>query len=319
MNLLGNFFLFLCLIAALILIGLAILSAGAQVVKVPQEQRLVIYRLGRFKRLAGPGLETLSRFDSIERTINIRSEFKEYLTATWYFNGLPITYTISLWSSNDLAQACGDDRKRLERLVQYSDAERQRYLRSKLNEALYHSRPVVEQKYAAASTATVSEQLLPMLPGMPGCNELMQLVRKELRATLPSIGVILDEEHEVTVTEVQLAPEVIAGLERSNSLKMLREQFPHLTADELIDTFSAIEGFNIRKMRLQIESSADVRDIEFDGETIERFTVSSAAARVQEQPAVDTPLLDHATLQAKEDKDEERLTRNDLSILKRLA
>ena len=321
MPLLGNFFLFLIIVAGLILAWLLFTSAGTRVVTVPQEKRLVIYRLGRFHRLAGPGLEIISRLDSIEREINIRSELANYRTDAWYFmNGLDFNYTISLWSSNDLEQASGGNRKRLERFVQYSDAERRRHLISKLHEAIYYSLPSVQTKYPTASEATVEEKLLPILPGMPGCNELIDLVRKELRANLPGIGIILDEEHRVVVTAVHVMPEVLASLSRGRSLQILREQLPDASSDVLLEAFSAIEGLDIRTMRLRIDGSTNVRELEFDGEKIEHIKVSPVpTAEVKEQAVVRNRSNDRQPAQAPEGEGEETLTKSDLSILKQLA
>lgn len=321
MSSLGYFFLFLIIVSAVILFWLLLTSAGAHVVKVPQEKRLVIYRLGRFNRLAGPGLQALTRLDTVEREINVRSELAKYKTDAWYFmNGVPFNYTISFWSSNNLEQASGGNRKRLERFVQYSDADRRKHLISKLHEAIYYSLPTVQQKYAAPADAEVGEKLLPILPGMAGCNELIDLVRQELRANLPGIGVVLDDEHPVIVTAVHVTPEVLASFGRNRSLKMLREQLPDASADQLLQAFSAIEGLDIHTVRLLIDGSANVRDIKFDGEKIDGFKVTPGPAPApKEQSADQRGMKELSPTTPEEAVTDEELTRSDLSVLKRLA
>ncbi|MCB0125476.1 MAG: hypothetical protein KDE58_24650, partial [Caldilineaceae bacterium] len=65
----------LFLIIALVAGGLYLIFKGPLGMKfhvVPEEKRLVIYRLGKFQRIAGPGPVITWRFDTIERELNVR-------------------------------------------------------------------------------------------------------------------------------------------------------------------------------------------------------------------------------------------------------
>lgn len=286
------------------------------VIEVPQEERVVLYRFGLFSRLAGPGLVTLAGYEREKQRINFRSEFGEYRTNTYYFiNGIPFNYTISFWRRYDLLTAANGDKTRLVELVQYTDAERRRLLVTKLHEALYASVQVIQQKYPAPDKASIAEKLLPILPGMPGCDELLALVKAELQRTLPTVGVIMDTLHPLSITNVHVTPEVIDSFGRGRSLAMLREQLPDVSPEVLLQAFSAIEGLDMHTVRLYMNGGV-VREVKVDGENIEGYKVApdpdESAAR-REQPT--RPERIPPPMAPDED---ERLSKADLSVLKRL-
>jgi hypothetical protein len=93
-------------VAALMGVYLLILMIGFKFLVIPQEERAVIYRFGRFQRLVGPGIVMLTRLEREVQRINVRSEFGEYRTNTYYFiNGVPFNYTVSFWRRYDLVAA----------------------------------------------------------------------------------------------------------------------------------------------------------------------------------------------------------------------
>lgn len=303
---------------AILLVWVVIMLVRTRVVtviEVPQEERVVLYRFGQFSRLAGPGLVTLALYEREKRRINFRSEYGEYRTNTFYFiNGVPFNYTISFWRRYDLAAAAKGDKARLAELVQYSDDERRRHLVTKLHEALYASVQTIQQKYPVPDEASVAAKLLPILPGMPGCGELLALVKAELLRTLPSVGVIMDTQHPLSITNVHVTPEVIDSFGRGRSLAMLREQFPDLPPDLLLQAFSAIQGLDIHTERLYM-NGGEVREVKIDGGRIEGYKVAPDTPprheeRRSTEPAPPKPFP--------EMDEEERLSKADLRVLKRL-
>jgi hypothetical protein len=293
-------------------------AAGSRFMIVPQEERVVLYRLGRFSRLAGPGLVTLDRLDTEERRINVRSDVEDYRTNTYYFiNGVPFNYTISFWSRNDLLEAAGVDPERLAELAQYTDDERQRHLLKKLHEAMYACTQRIQKKYTVAEDSSIARKLLPILPGMPGCDDLLELVTAHLRQNLPTIGVILDTRHPVMVANVHVTPEVLDSFTRGRSLTMLREQLHDVSPDLLVQAFSAIEGLDMHTVRLYMEGNAAVRDVRLDGDSITGYKVipQPPVELIQRSEIADSPLHKVA---APADSEEERLSKADLGVLKRL-
>lgn len=284
------------------------------VIEVPQEERVVLYRFGQFSRLAGPGLVTLALYEREKRRINFRSEFGEYRTNTFYFiNGIPFNYTISFWRRYDLVTAANGDRTRLAELVQYTDDERRHHLVTKLHEALYASVQVIQQKYPAPDEASIATKLLPILPGMPGCGELLALVKAELQRTLPTVGVIMDTLHPLSITNVHVTPEVIDSFGRGRSLAMLREQFPDLPADLLLQAFSAIEGLDMHTVRLYM-NGGEVHEVKVEGEKVEGYKVTPTSAQ-SEQSRSPRRLPQPSPVESDEG---EHLSKDDLRVLKRL-
>ena len=284
------------------------------VIEVPQEERVVLYRFGQFSRLAGPGLVTLALYEREKRRINFRSEFGEYRTNTFYFiNGIPFNYTISFWRRYDLVTAANGDRTRLAELVQYTDDERRHHLVTKLHEALYASVQVIQQKYPAPDEASIATKLLPILPGMPGCGELLALVKAELQRTLPTVGVIMDTLHPLSITNVHVTPEVIDSFGRGRSLAMLREQFPDLPADLLLQAFSAIEGLDMHTVRLYM-NGGEVHEVKVEGEKVEGYKVTPTSAQSEQSRS---PRRSPQPSPVESDEGE-HLSKDDLRVLKRL-
>ncbi len=291
-------------------------TRAVTVIEVPQEERVVLYRFGLFSRLAGPGLVTLAGYERVKQRINFRSEYGEYRTNTFYFiNGIPFNYTVSFWRRYDLLTAANGDKARLAELVQYTDAERHRLLVTKLHEALYASVQVIQQKYPAPDKASIAVKLLPVLPGMSGCDELLALVKAQLQRTLPTVGVIMDTLHPLSITNVHVTPEVIDSFVRGRSLAMLREQLPDVSPELLLQAFSAIEGLDMHTVRLYMNGGA-VHEVKVEGETIEGYKVTPVIDEpVARRDLHPSPLRTPPPLAPDED---ERLSKADLSVLKRL-
>lgn len=303
-------------VAALMGVYLLILMIGFKFLVIPQEERAVIYRFGRFQRLVGPGIVMLTRLEREVQRVNVRSEFGEYRTNTYYFiNGVPFNYTVSFWRRYDLVAAARGNMARLAELVQYTDDERRQHLVTKLHEAMFACVQTIQKKYAAPDTAAVAAKLLPILPGMPGCNELLALVKAELQRTLPTVGVIMDTLHPLAITNVHVTPEVIDSFGRGRSLAMLREQLPDVSPEVLLQAFSAIEGLDMHTVRLYMNGGA-VREVKMEGENVEGYKVMpSAVEQAERREITASPLRTPPPVVT---DDNERLSKADLSVLKRL-
>lgn len=303
-------------ISLLWMIYMLVRTRAVNVIEVPQEERVVLYRFGQFSRVAGPGLVQLLGYEREKQRINFRSEFGEYRTNTYYFiNGIPFNYTVSFWRRYDLVTAANGNTARLAELVQYTDDERRQHLVTKLHEAMFACVQVIQKKYAAPDTAPVAAKLLPILPGMPGCNELLALVKAELQRTLSTVGVIMDTLHPLAITNVHVTPEVIDSFGRGRSLAMLREQLPDVSPEVLLQAFSAIEGLDMHTVRLYMNNGA-VREIKMEGENVEGYKVMpNAVEQAERRDLTASPLR---TLPPVVNEDNERLSKADLSVLKRL-
>lgn len=260
------------LLAAVGAVGLIANWTGASFQIVKQEKRLVIYRLGVFRDVVGPGLVVLNRhLDTVEREINVRSEQKVYTVGTYFIHGTPFGYMLSFWRRVELKEAAGNNRVFLAHLAQYSDEEREDQVQEKLHEAFQKCVPIVEKEHKAklSRNPTFGELLLPILPGIPECDLLFSMVVKELQRTLPTIGVFPDMNQPVVlaIKSVNIGPEVMRGFSLGRSLTLLREQFPDLSEDLLLHAFSAINEIDMRMTRLYLEGNgAAVATVRLDEE-----------------------------------------------------
>lgn len=303
-------------IAVSMTIYLLVQTRALNVIEVPQEERVVLYRFGEFSRLAGPGIVTLAGYEREKQRINVRSEYGEYRTNGYYFiNGVPFNYSISFWRRYDLHTAANGDTARLAELVQYTDDERRQHLVTKLHEAMYACVQIVQKQHTVPDKAPIAAKLLPILPGMPGCDELLALVKTELMRTLPTVGVIMDTLHPLAITNVHVTPEVIDSFGRGRSLAMLREQLPDVSPDLLLQAFTAIQGLDMHTVRLYMNGGA-VREVKMEGENIEGYKVrTDVAEQTVRSEVTSSPLRTPPPVTIDE---EERLSKADLSVLKRL-
>ncbi len=284
------------------IVGIMLLKLfGTQVEEVEEEKRLVIYRLGRFHDVVGPGLVILNRYlDRVKREITARSELKEYTVGTYFMHGTPFGYVLSFWRRVDLKEAAGNDREKLRSLAMYTDDEREAQMRGKLHEAFMKCVPIIERSHKLIGDS-VGEKLYPVLPGVPECDRLMAMVLAELQQTLPTIGVFPDmrQSSVLTIKSLIVSPEIMAGFSDARSMSFLRQQFPDLSDEMLLHAISLQKGYNPHMTRLYIEGSggaavSTVR-IDEDGDVqdvrVAPAGVQAAAAPAKPQPA-SSPLTD---------------------------
>src|SRR6059058_5272766 len=125
---------------ALLLGLLSMIIFRIQMRIVPEEERLVIHRLGRFNRIAGPGpVFILNRIETVVRTIRVRDQPANYATQGLFMYDIPFGFTLNFWRSFDLQSAAGQDQETLAKLAQFDDDERNKMIQTKVREALVHS------------------------------------------------------------------------------------------------------------------------------------------------------------------------------------
>lgn len=224
---------------------------------VPEGQRLVIFRMGRFNRLAGPGpVMLVGRFDTVERTMNVREEMTELLVDAIQFNNVFLGYTFSFWHRTDPESAAGGNRERLVHLSLFSDEERQAQLQAKLREAVMNATARVnkELKPQPASNASIFAPLMLVLPGQPATERLLEAVTEELRPALRSIGVILSQSHPVKIKSIKPNDMLLKNFGRSIDFAVLREQLPDASPDLLAEMLASFQGTELphtRRVRVE--------------------------------------------------------------------
>jgi hypothetical protein len=323
----------LLIVGSILLAVLVAVVLRATVRVVSHEERLVIYRLGRFHRVVGPGLVlVIPRLDHVVRPIEVRDHPMEITVPGLFAFGVPTELTLNLWCSFDLVQAAGGDRDKLARLVQIRDGERHRQVEVKMREALVNQISDLQKRMPLP--ATTMEGVIALAPGGPRYRELLEGVKRELEQTLPSVGVILNPAHSIVLTGRNISDEIVEALKRrrgreidsewlTNYVDSLRQRFPGVSNAVLAQMLASIEGVDVGKVqRLLLEHDADTEsEVEFemarDGEGPN--VITRPKSKKQDTASQHPP--------ARPETDEEpfprpsqplTLTKDDLAVLKRV-
>ncbi|MEW5960761.1 MAG: SPFH domain-containing protein [Chloroflexota bacterium] len=297
---------------------------------VPQEERLVIYRLGRFNRIAGPGLVWLIPGLEEARRINVRERPLEITVPQIFAFGVSNVLTLNLWCSFDLKEATGGNKEKLTKLVQLSESERRQQLEVKIREALVQQVSDLQKRKPLRDGATTLDGVVALAPGSDRNNELLAGITRDLKQSLPSIGVILSTDQPITLTGRGIPEAIIAAIQRKYGRDIdsewltryagnLRNDFPEIPTAVLAQVLSAIEGVDagqVQRLLLEQEGKGAVEtEVEFemsgDGtrspKIIAKPGVKGREAEVE--PPAATPEMAETP---------PHLTERDLSVLKRI-
>lgn len=223
------------------LVALVILQPRFEIV--PEEERVIIYRLGRFFRIAGPGMVWFfHRFDTLQRRFTVRNEPHDCFIDGLFVYGIPIGLTLNLWYRYDPVTAASGNRVRLVELSQFGESERRSHLVVKLRDALVRQLGSMEQEKPLDAQATIVDKLTLILPGVPSCIEFLRRVQQDLTQSLPSLGIILDTTHSLLITRLHPPEDLIKGFSRDRAAALLRLRFPNLSDSMMVHMLEAIEG-----------------------------------------------------------------------------
>ncbi len=281
---------------------------------VPEEERLVVYRLGRFNRIAGPGLVRMSKLETVHRTFNAVDKPRNIRIDGLFMRGVPFGYTLNLWYRVDPVATAGDDPAQLTQLIHFDDKERDKLVGTKVREALVASATQVGNEYKPAGDAYFYN-VLPIVPGLPINDRLLTLVREKLAQTLPTIGAILNQAQPITIVGLNISDDLIGSFSRERITTLLREQFPGLSEEVTLEAVGAIAGIDMGRTRISVENSgnASVAIDEQGGARIfmggnPRSTAANPTAAQPAKPAVAQPTPAPV----------ETLSSADLGVLKRV-
>ena len=287
---------------------------------VPEEERVIIYHLGRFARVAGPGMVLLSRRqDTIQRRFSIRNEPSDYFVDGLFVYGIPMGLTLNMWRRYDPVKAAKGDQEKLRDLVLFEESERRSHLEVKLRDALVRQIGAIEQKEPLGPTANIIDRLLPILPGVPACAAILTNVQQDLAKVLPSLGLFLDVNHPIVITRLHPPEDLIRGFSRDRAASLLRLQFPNLSDSMMVHMLESIEGLEplrIHEFR-QVGNNAgtgaatEARWVEDD--TMFRVPLTGAPSQSPARPQNPTEATSEQPV-----SETTRLTHSDLALLKRV-
>jgi hypothetical protein len=310
-------------IIALIVTGIFFLVGllRTRVEFVDEGYKAVIYQFGRFHRIDGPGRVVLNkRVDKIQHKIDIRNLPRNHIVEALSY-GVPFCYEVNFWRYVDLVTAAGASRERLVALAVVSDGERNEQINITLRDTLVQTIASMERDYPLPQGAELFQKILPILPGIPQCEEMLARWKLNLRRNLPKIGVYLDPDYPLVVKRVFLGEDITAPLALGRSNELLRKALPGIPEELLLQSLTTIAGYNppqqISKFQLDSNQAArmELRPGQ-DGEVSTRIKIDAAP------PSANQASMDAAPRQSTQDMASPRqgdmLTTADLAVLKRI-
>ena len=207
-----------------------------------EEDRVVVYRRGRFHRIGGPGWVFLGPYETIERTLTVRDQPRTASISQLFVYGIPIGFTFSFWGRVDPVTAAGGNPNLLRDMAMFEEYEREQQVLLKIRDSFMRRVAELEKNRPLSEHTTIIEKIIPILPGSPECNWLLNQVRVDLLRTLPLVGVYLNINRPVTVTGIIAPPEVLQEFSWGRMIELLRRDYPNLTEDRLAQMVAAIEG-----------------------------------------------------------------------------
>jgi hypothetical protein len=256
-----NVWIIVGVITVIVFFTILYLSLKSTTQVVPEGQRLVIYRLGRFHRVVGPGLVQVIRgTEHVVRTLNVRYHPIEVSILGIFAFGVPNDLTFNLWCSFDLVRAAGMDKAKLAQLVLMTDAERRRQIEVKMREALINQIAELEKRMPLPATATHLDGVLALTPGSERYNQLMSGLNLEMEKILPSIGVILDTTQSIKLIERGIPDNILKAINQKQIKDLdsqrlmtyfdeLRKRFPDISEATLLQMLSLIERENVGEIQ----------------------------------------------------------------------
>lgn len=168
---------------------------------VSQDERLVIYRLGSFSRLAGPGaVQTIPGIDDVVGTVSL-SEFPVEVTiADCSAFGLSADLTLKFWCKFDLGAAAKNGHKTLADLVKMSDTERNQQIKIWAREALVRQIAHLQERIPLPDRVEKEKRVAALAPGSLRYNTLVQSVINDLEQKLLTLGIIVSTTHQSVLT-----------------------------------------------------------------------------------------------------------------------
>jgi hypothetical protein len=298
---------------------------------VPEDRRLVIYRNGRFHRIVGPGrVRLLPGLDEVKKEIEVRDHPIDLSIPGIFAYGLPNDFKLNLWCQVDLEKAAEGNRDRLVRLVQITDSEREHQIEILVRQAIIDQMTRLQAEIPLRPEEdNLMGKVAALAPGTDRNKQLLEGISQDLVQTLPTIGVILDEEYPIKLTQRGIPQEMVEALERMRGRQLdsewlkkyaaeLREQFPEISNAVLAQMLGSIKGVDLTSVQGFLfeqevaENQASVRlKVPRDGPVTPNVSVNPPPAKQAKSAAV-------SVAEPHPQATSPHLTKQDLVVLKRV-
>lgn len=249
------------IILAIIVAIIAILIVF-RVIVLPEYEQVIIYRLGRFRRLGGPGLVTYNRFlDTLERRIDTRDKKQSIPINGLFVYDIPFGFRLDIWMRYAPGEIAAGDHAVLTQLSHIAENEQMGNVRTEIKRALQQSLAQIQNRYPLPSNPGIIDKLLPIIPGTSICNELLDLMTEKLAELLPKVGFVLSPNREFTIFDIILGQEIIDIFNRGRLAKSLRDDIPTINDERIYEFLGKVRGLDIDIKHVIVENpdGAEVR------------------------------------------------------------
>lgn len=330
----GTLWIILGIIGAVILIIIFINVFKAMTYVVPEENRLVVYRLGRFNRVIGPGMvQVIPWLERVVRTLEVRDHPLEVTVKGIFAFGVPNDLTLNLWCSFDPVRAAGKDKHELTHLVHLSDSERRQQVEVKMREALVNQIAELQKQKPLPQGSTPLDAVIALAPGTERYNDLITGLKRELEKTLPTVGVILNTSQSINLTGRVIPDVIIEAIKRTQGRQIdsqwltkyanqLRQQFPEISStvlDQMVASIDGVDVGNVQRLRLEQDDHTQAQvemEVPMDGSDTPEV-VAKPKIRLGDtenrRPAIAAKAIPELPAGTSD-----HLTKSDLAVLKRV-
>lgn len=221
--------------------------------KIEEGHQAVIYRLGRFHSIVGPGMVWLwPHLDEVHATLDARMTRVPIVIRT-FAGGAPVTLRLSFHARLDLRQAAGNDVNRLAELASWDEQQRRDKLEDAVQNLVIRMVKAYEQHHPAPADADVYDRLVHIIAMTRENDILMKNIRRHLGGVIARFGYVLGETEPCWMVLDSLPPSLLEAFDRARTdrvhirrltekwkqiLGLIRDYPPHLQAHLL----AVVEG-----------------------------------------------------------------------------
>jgi hypothetical protein len=214
-------------------------------IKVEEGQEAVIYRLGRFYCIAGPGMVWLWPYlDECHAVLDVR-ETRQVIFIRTFAGGVPVTLKLSFHARLDLRRAAGHDLNRLAELASWDEQQRREKMEDAVQNLVVRMVREYEQRHPTPEDADFFTRLGHIVAMTRQNAVLMSNIRRHLGRVIGQFGYVLGETEPCWMVLDSLPPALIEAFDRARAdrvhmqrltakweplLRLIRDYPPHLQA-----------------------------------------------------------------------------------------
>jgi hypothetical protein len=215
----------------------------------------------------------------------------------------------------------------LVRLVQITDSEREHQIEILVRQAIIDQMTRLQAEIPLRPEEdNLMGKVAALAPGTDRNQQLLEGISQDLVQTLPTIGVILDEEYPIKLTQRGIPQEMVEALERMRGRQLdsewlkkyaaeLREQFPEISNAQMLGSIKGVDLTSVQGFLFEqeaAENQASVRlKVPRDGPVTPNVSVNPPPAKQAKSAAV-------SVAEPHPQATSPHLTKQDLVVLKRV-